>query len=252
MEETNFQLPVASYEVIVRIILGYFHAGASKEPISMATVADSTAMKIPNISANNRFFLSLGILERTGKGYQLTSSGLQLAQILDYYKETTSPEVQSAWKDVINNNDFLQRVTAAVKIRGNMDIEAFARHIALTSGSPNKPQFITGARTVITILQIANILIEGEDGTLRISDLETPHNAIEPQQLQTSPKAPSSLLRQTPSLPTTATIPITIAVQITPQTSDDDLERLAHKIKYLSKLINSDDTVKEEDNDKVS
>ena len=252
MEEINFQLPVASYEVIVRIILGYYHAGASKEPIAVATVADSTAMKIPNISANNKFFQSIGILERIGKSYQLTPSGLQLAKILDYYKEATSPEVKSAWNEIIAKNDFLQRVTAAVKVRGSMDVEAFARHIALTSGAPNKSQYITGARTVISILQIANKLIEGEDGTLRVSEVESVPEIVEPHRLQISGEPPSSPTQQVPHLLPVITIPITIMTQITPQTSDEDLEKLARKIKYLSKLINTDDSVREEDDDKLS
>ncbi len=250
MEEINFQLPVASYEVIVRIILGYYHAGADKESVSISTVSDATAMKHPNISANNKFFLSMGILERSGKGFQLTSSGLQLARILDYYKENNSPEVQSAWEDIVTKNDFLQRVTAAVRVRGKMDVEAFARHIALTSGAPNKSQSMTGARTVITILQIANKLVEGEDGTLRTTEREQASGStIVTQPPRDVGQDVSSLTQQIQGSSLKMSLPFTIMVQITPQTTDDELEELARKIKYFSELINPNDSIREEVDD---
>jgi hypothetical protein len=246
MDEINFQLPVASYEIVVRIIEGYYHAGAGNEAVSLASVADSTAMKRPNISANNKFLLSMGILERTGNGYQLTPAGSRLAQVLDYYKETASPEVQSAWKDIVDKNDFLQRVTAAVRVRGKMDVEAFARHIALTSGAPNKPQVMTGARTVITILQLANKVIEGEDGTLKATGTEPVSPTIESRMATSNDEeTPYRLPQEAPSLLSVATVPITVMVQITPQTTDDDLEDLARKIKYLSELVNSKGSTRE-------
>lgn len=248
MDEISFQLPVTGYEVLVRIILGYYHAGAGSEPVSVSTVAESTAMKGPNVSANNKFLQSVGILERTGKGYQLTSNGLHLAQALDYDKESKMPETQSAWANIIENNDFLQRMISAVRIRGNMDSEAFARHIALTSGAPNKPRFTRGARTVITILQAASRLVEDEDGTLKAVTGQQVARPVasQPPATAATPQGKPAISEPLPSL-SLAGIPLSIMVQITSDTTDSELQELARKIRYLSELIGSDDLTREED-----
>ena len=247
MTEMSFQLPVASYEVIVRILRGYFGAKAGDDPVSLSSVEEATGMKKQNISVNNKFFLSVGILERVGKGFKLTSDGLRLAQVLDYVGEDTSdPEVQSAWEVITETNDFLQRVTTAVRVRGNMDIEAFARHIALTSGAPNKPQYITGARTVITILEAANKLVEDEDGTLRIVDVKSaPHITQPPTPVE--PQALPSISQQAQLPVLEPTMPLTVMVQITPATTDDELAELARKVKYLVRLINAGDEMQDDD-----
>jgi hypothetical protein len=250
MDEVSFQLPIAGYEVLVRIILGYYHAGAGNEPISVSTVAESTAMKGPNVSANNKFLQSVGILDRTGKGYQLTSDGLDLAQVLDYDKDSETPETQAAWASIVDNNEFLQRMTTAVRIRGNMDNEAFARHIALTSGAPNKPRFMRGARTVIAVLQAANRIIEDEDGTLKAVEGQRVSQTV-PTQFPTAaiPQLQKTLISELPSSVSLASIPLSVMVQITPDTTDEDLQELARKIRYLAELITSKDLKREEDAD---
>jgi hypothetical protein len=248
MDETSFQLPVAGYEVLVRIILGYYHAGGGNEPVPVSAVAESTAMKAPNVSANNKFLQSVGILERVGKGYQLTSSGLHLAQALDYDKESKVPETQSIWANIVNNNDFLQRMTSAVKIRGNMDSEAFARHIALTSGAPNKPRFMRGARTVIAMLQAAGKLVEDEDGTLKVIEEQPVAQTVPSPPAATTVAVQGTAIASEP-LPSVlfAGIPFSIMIQITPGTTDSELQEIARKIRYLSDLFASSDLMREED-----
>lgn len=88
MDEISFQLPVASLDMLVKIIQGYYAEGASKEPVSVAPVAESIGIKRPNVSGNNKFLQSVNILESPGKGYQFTSIGSHLAQNLDYDKES--------------------------------------------------------------------------------------------------------------------------------------------------------------------
>lgn len=241
MEDTSFQLPVTGYDVIVRIIKGYLHAGADKDAVSVSSVADTTAMKRPNISANNKFLLAMGIIERVGKGYKLSQDGLHLAKILDFYDDDTI-EVREAWKNLVEKNEFLQRVTAAVKVRGSMDVEAFARHIALTSGAPNKRHYLTGARTVITILQLAGEVNEADDGTLTVAPSDSLTGLSEmgstKQPLQNA--APTGVLVSKESkavgkeyLP----VPFTIMVHISPKTTDQEIDEMAQKIKRLMERL---------------
>lgn len=247
MTEISFQLPTAGYETLVHIVRGYFSTGADKGPVTVSSVAKSIAMKGPNVSSNNKFLLSMEILERTSKGYKLTSDGLHLARVLEHFPEDTSaPEVQSAWEAIVEKNDFLQRVTTAVRVRGNMDIEAFARHIALTSGAPNKPQYMTGARTVITILKAASKMVEDEDGTLKIVDLKSASHIAQPP-TPVEPQAVPSISQQAQLTTLEPTMPLTVMVQITPATTDDELAELARKVKYLIRLINAGNEMQDDD-----
>jgi len=257
MSEETFHLPTAGYERIARIIAGYFLAGAGDKPVSVSTVADTIAMKQPNISANNKFFLSTGILEKPGRRYQLTPEGVELARVLDHFREYTDEEstlvpehVQSAWAMIVMKNDFLSGVTSAVRVRGTMETEAFARHIALTSGAPNKPHYLTGARTVISILKISGKLTE-EDGILRATGAEnetlTDKSALFASREQ---RKPHRTARKGGETVRDLAIPVTVMVQVTSATTDDELEGIAQKIKRLTELVNMFDVEHlEEDGD---
>ena len=236
MEDVNFQLPVTGYDVITRIIKGYLHAGADKDIVSVSSVADTTAMQRPNISANNKFLLAMGIIERSGKGYKLSSEGVKLAKYLDYYGDDAD-QTREAWRSLVEKNEFLQRVTSAVKVRGSMDIDAFARHIALTSGAPNKKRYLTGARTVIKILQLAGRIKEAEDGTL---------TAVSEGAFQTEPSTkennrPSSPLPhkvETKSSPASSLpLPVTIMIHISSDITDQQIEEIAQKINSLMEKL---------------
>jgi hypothetical protein len=246
MDEISFQLPVASYDTLIHIILGYYGVGAGDEPVTAATVAEVTAMKAPNVSGNNKFLQSVGILERTGKGYQLSADGLELARCLDYDKESEASETRSAWGKIIDGSDFLGRMTTAVRLRENMDSDALVRHIALTSGAPNKPRFLSGARAVITMLQAADRLVEKEDGTLEATERGVIGASVSDM--------PSGIIVQERVVDrgwaagvSVGNIPVLMMVQVTVETSDGELEELARKIKYLSRLVNSTDLAREED-----
>lgn len=249
MTEATFQLPIDGYETLVRILGGYAEAGADDSPAFLADIEAATAMAKSQISRNNKFFVSTGILERKGRGFKLTSDGLSLARVLDHFRDNTSaPEVQSAWRTIVEKDEFLQRVTAAVRVRGSMDSEAFARHIALTSGAPNKPRYMTGARTVIAILKAANKLAEDEEGVL---------TAIQTEQLQQDLPLDSSsgeemkerLIQQTTlDLGTLARgLTFVATVQITPTTSDDELIELARKVRLFTRLISERDEMEDPD-----
>jgi len=251
MSEVTFHLPKAGYEILARILRGYFYAGANAEPVSVSAVAAQTGMQRPNISANNKFFLSTAILEKAGRLYRLTGDGARLAKALDYHTayvgEGNAPDdVQSAWETIVDKNDFLSSVTTAVRVRGSMESEAFARHIALTSGVPNKPHFLTGARAVIVILKAAGKLVEREDGVLRLRD--------RPSDWSVEPEAPTEVLRQdsanlAPRSDQAAAleprVSLTVMVQITPTTTDDELVELAQKFKRLAYWISITEELQE-------
>lgn len=166
-------------------------------------------------------------------------------------KNQKNEDTKSAWASIVDGNDFLSRMTTAVRIRGNMDSEAFARHIALTSGAPNKPQFIRGARTVIAILQAADKIKEEEDGTLKAIETEMESvGDVSVQHYTTIQNAePVFTPELQPKIAQTSKHLLSIMIQISPKTTDEELEQVAQKIKYLSRLLDSDEAVSEDDAD---
>ena len=248
MEDVSFQLPVTGYDVITRIIKGYLHAGADKDTVSVSSVANTTAMHRPNISANNKFLLAMGIIEKSGKGYKLSPEGVNLAKILDFYGDDAD-EVQDAWRVLVEKNEFLQRVTSAVKVRGSMDVDAFARHIALTSGAPNKRHYLTGARTVIKILRLAGKIEEEEDGTLTaVSESSFQAESSTTEKIGQQVSLPSARKVATKSLHLSSLpLPVTIMVHISSDTTDQQVEEIAQKIHLLiEKLLAFEDAKNEQ------
>ena len=77
------------------------------------------------------------------------------------------------WRAVIESNDFLQKVVAAVRIRKGMDESSLESHVAYTAGQPKTPQVATGAGAVVEILKNAGLLKE-EGGNLIATAPEPP------------------------------------------------------------------------------
>jgi hypothetical protein len=238
VSEVSFQLPVDGYETLVRILIGYSQTRAGDSPVFLTDLVASTAISKSQISRNNGFLISVGVLEREGRGFKLTADGKQLTRVLQYVRDDTEdPEIQSAWRVIVQNSDFLQRVTSAVTVRGSMDCEAFARHIALTSGAPNKPRFWTGARTVITILKAANMLVENEEGVLTPAEIELDRTDPEAIARESGILAESPLPDHAQSLVSMSRIPLIAAVQITSSTTDEELAELARKARLFARLV---------------
>lgn len=243
MTESRFHLPRAGYDALVRILHGYLSKGGDTEPVSPSDVAAEIEMQGSNVSANSKFLVSMGILENDRSPYRLTPDGVTLARALDFYAdadtdESPDPSVRDAWRAVVAKSDFLNRVTTAVRVRGGMEAEAFARHVALTSGVPNKSYHLTGARTIVTILKKAGRLGEDKSSTLHYVEAERrePEDTVVSQR-EHSPE--TEIPADASCVPARAmpVVSLSINVEVTPNTTDDQLHALANKIRNLTRLI---------------
>lgn len=160
MADTTFRLPVAGFDQIERILRAYLAAAkrTAGVPVKLDDVAGRAAMSKPAVSGNNAFLASLGLIEG-GNNKQLTQRGLQAALTLDH---PGTPEAFSAWSDVIDASPDLERVLDAVRIRKGMDEDALLSHIVLTAGVPKTARYLTGARTLVDVLEFAGLLEEAE------------------------------------------------------------------------------------------
>ena len=161
MPEDKIKLPRSSYDELVKIIKAY---GRFDEPVSLDQVSKTAAMRSTAISDNVAFLTAIAILER-GQKKRSTDRGRQLARALEH---GISDQIQQQWQGVIGESDFLSRLLTSVSIRGGMDDATLQAHIAYSAGEPKRRGVMTGARTVVDILQAAGVLVE-TDGKFMVA-----------------------------------------------------------------------------------
>jgi hypothetical protein len=232
MADEKFKLPGSSYEEVVRIIKAYDHY---ESEVELNEVSQVSALHPTAISRNTGFLVAVGVLEG-GQKKVLTSQGRSLARALDH--EITD-DIRTYWRDIVQANDFMRKLISAIRIRNGMDPATLQAHIAYSAGQPKTPKVMTGATTVIDILQVAEVVRE-MDGKLQAiaSDSGTP-----PKDTARDTTPPPPLSSDSPgeqplgsgsdrrgiSSPQAVSLTIQIQVQCTPA----ELDELAPKLQAL-------------------
>ena len=222
----SFKLPASSMEELLKIIQAY---ASEKEGaiLSLDDIVKSTGIARTSISANNGFLVQIGLISE-GNKKSTTDIGRSLGRA---YISKIDDEIKRIWKEVVAENDFLNRMISAVRIRNGMDRSSFLNHIIYSSGQKDTKQNRTGAGAIIEIMKAVNILSE-TDGKLTI--METPEAEKIANSIQLVPQ--SATTETTPnnlkvSLPTQSGSSIVININI--DCSVSDLDNLAEKINSL-------------------
>jgi len=160
----EFKLPGSSFEELTRIIQAY---GRTRGEVSVSEVASILGIDKTTVSRNNGFLTSLDIIEG-GQKKAITPRGHALARALEH-----DVDVQVQWRQVVQENDFLQRILAAVKIRSGMEPAVLRSHIAYSAGQARTRASMAGTGAVIRILEEAGVLRE-EGGKLVVSEGAAP------------------------------------------------------------------------------
>jgi hypothetical protein len=181
------------------------------------------------VSSNNGFLVSLGVIEG-GNAKHLTPIGVRAALALDH---PGAPEAMEAWTDVAQGNPDLERIVDAVRIRQGMDEDALLSHIVLSAGVPKTSRWLTGARTVVDILQFAGLVVEN-DGLFTVASAEDRPPTISGQ--PETGEAPTGVEISTVSRTVTRQgVVVNVHVWVTP--ADVDFDSLADDLKkFLAKL----------------
>ncbi|HEV2988443.1 MAG TPA: hypothetical protein VG759_08370 [Candidatus Angelobacter sp.] len=233
MADAGFPLPVSSYKELVKIIQAYGRVGTEA---SLADVSRLAVMNETTVSGNNGFLLSIAVIQG-GKKKSITSLGADLARALEH-QESLPEEVASRWRAVVEANDFLQKVIAAVRIRKSMDESSLESHVAYSAGQPRTPTVATGARTVIDILEVAGLLKE-EGGNL-IPLTPEPRSIPETVEktLSISDTMPVAESGQVQVIPATRLGGVHLNIDVTVQCTPADLDDLGHKLRKVLRDFN--------------
>ena len=159
-----FKLPSSSFEEIVKLIKAY---SGEKEGVALSLDDVSQATGVPRtvVSGNNGFLVQIGIIT-DGNKKAATEAGRTLGRA---YISKIDYEVGRIWKEIVSENEFLNRMVSAVRIRNGMDRTSFINHLVYSSGQKDTKQNRTGASAIVEILKSVSILID-EDGKLSVND----------------------------------------------------------------------------------
>jgi len=228
MPDEKFKLPLSSYDELVKIIKAYGHVS---EPSGLGEIKKLVGLNISVISRNAGFLTATGILE-AGARKMPTVVGQGLAHALEH---EMPDEIRKHWRRVVEESEFLSKLLAAIRIRNGMDEQTFEAHIAYSAGQPKKPQFMTGARTVIDILRAAGLITEA-DGKLTVdgreSELEMRDRQETERRIPLMPGKDTTLPVQAGSLISTSPN-IQIQIQININCSAEAVESLGPKLKLM-------------------
>jgi hypothetical protein len=155
----KFRLPASSYETVCRIVHAYAEIG--RKPAKLDDVVTRAGATRAMVASNHGFLSSISIVTG-GRVKAVTDTGYDLGVAISHNDPET---IAAAWRKVIDGVEFFDKVLSAIRIRRGMTKEDLASHIAITAGEPKDAATMTGARTVIEVLQKAN-LIKEQDGVL--------------------------------------------------------------------------------------
>jgi hypothetical protein len=150
-------------DALTKIILAFQKAGADQKAVPIDEIAQISGISASNISINNRFFLSIGLLEGTRGSYKLTTAGSQYAKALDWGR---LEEAQSILKKTIKDKPLVQKTVNFVDLNKPVSKDDLSAKIAGFAGVPNEQRFSVGIRAFVEMLTLSKILEETKDGLL--------------------------------------------------------------------------------------
>lgn len=226
MAET-FKLPASSLEEIIKIIRAYAN---EKEGVmlSLDDITQSTGVPRTAVSGNNGFLVQIGLITE-GNKKSATDIGRSLGRA---YISKINYELERIWKEIIAENDFLNRMVSAVRIRNGMDRTNFLNHIIYSSGQKDTTKNRTGANAVIEILKSVNVINE-VDGKLTVTEIM---GAEESEQIVTDETIDTSqTTRPNPHTVTNIQTEQPITINININCSVSEMDELTDKIQKLIK-----------------
>lgn len=226
MAET-FKLPASSLEEIIKIIQAYANEKEG-ELLSLDDITQSTGIPRTAVSGNNGFLVQIGLITE-GNKKSATDIGRSLGRA---YISKIDYEFERIWKEIIAENDFLNRMVSAVRIRNGMDRTNFLNHIIYSSGQKDTKKNRTGANAVIEILKSVNVIneVDGKLTVTEIMEVEESKQIVTDETIDTS-----QTTRLNPHPVTNIQTEQSITINININCSVSEMDELTDKIQKLIK-----------------
>ncbi len=224
----NFRLPAASMEELLKVIQAYAN-GKEGTAMSIDEISQATGMPRTSVSANNGFLVQVGLIGE-GNKKAATEVGRSLGRA---YMSKITNEVERIWKEIVAEDDFLNRMISAVRIRGGMNKTSFVNHIIYSSGQNDSKKSRTGAGAIIDIMKSVS-LVDETDGKITVIDNAVASDDEKKEEHLIEKKEDSVIIEKRKVYSNAASIIINVNVNC----DVNELDNLACKIKELLETIN--------------
>jgi hypothetical protein len=161
-DEGKLALPASSYDVLAKILHAYALCGDT--PVSLDAVAGKAGMHKTQVSANNGFLVSLGLLS-SGKSKSLTAIGKKLAIAIG---NELDEDAALEWRRALLEAPSAKGIIDMIRVQKGIPSSALAGRIASTLGLPGGAGTTTGVNSLIEILMKSGV-IEETDGKFHLT-----------------------------------------------------------------------------------
>jgi hypothetical protein len=219
-DKKEFKLPSSSLAEIKKLLIAY---AKSKNPSSLADVAQLTGINRTIISSNNGFLESINAIQG-GNSKEATVIGKKLGLA---FSNNLEAEIGANLRQLLVSSEFIESMITALGIKPRTS-EDFQSHIAYSLGKEFKGRHATGTGALVDLLKTADV-IEEKEGLLypkvfsseEFSDTKTPttQKAKEPE--VNKKESTTSIAKQiTSNLGSNVTLNINIQLTI-PETENE-------------------------------
>ncbi len=199
-------------EALTKILVAYLKVGADQAEKSSGEVAQVAGVSEGNISLNNKFFASIGLLEGRRGAYKLTHAGTEYARALDWGR---LDEANGILSEAIKNKLMVQRTISYVSLNKPVSRDDLVARVATLANVKRESRFETGINAFLDILVLSGLLRE-DDGQISLGTrVEEPSEKV--------PGTPSLIKKEIEPSIHSPNLPITINLNID---SNTDIEKL--------------------------
>lgn len=169
------------WDALTKILVAYLKAGGDKEKVGIQEVQQISNVSQGNISVNNKFFVSLGLLEGEVGQYKLTEAGAKYTKALDWGR---IDEAKTVLRQTIKDKPLVGRTLSYVDLNKPVTKDDLVGKIASIAGVTKESRFSTGIRGFVDMLSACGLLQEDNEGRITIrkdiaeQDLMTDKRAV--------------------------------------------------------------------------
>ena len=162
-----YKLPTSSYEELIKIIKAY-GCGKVGVAVSLDDLVKSSGMSRTVISKNNGFLVQTGLITEGNK-----KSPTEICKKLaNSYVMNLKEQTIMLWRELIEKDEFVQRMTSMVGIKNRISKTEFINHIVFSANCGNGPGYKAGAAALVEIMKLINSINEN-DGEIAVCDTTT-------------------------------------------------------------------------------
>jgi hypothetical protein len=209
-------------DLLQKIIIAYFKAGGDKVEKSNEEIAQISGVSQNNISSNNKFFASIGLLEGSRGAYKLTQGGAEYAKALDWGRLN---EAQAVLRRTIKDKTLVVRTIGYVDLNKPVNKDDLVGKIANTAGVKNEPRFSVGIRAFVELLILSGLLAEDKDGNVIAAEKDFIGESIPLKRIVEIPQEEEDAQNVFP-------VNITIAID-----NNTDIEKLKSMLKAIREVL---------------